>query len=82
MGKISIDPNETLHDDEIKPLQDSYLQARHRVKKWYKQTRIKIEDKVKKELTDEYLKKLKKDNPDKADKIKELSEADQTVVNE
>jgi len=37
---------------------------------------------VKKELTDEYLKKLKKDNPDKADKIKELSEADQTVVNE
>jgi len=25
MGKISIDPNETLHDDEIKPLQDSYL---------------------------------------------------------
>ena len=50
------------------------------MKKWLKSTRHSIEEKIKKEITDEYMKKLKADNPDGGDAIKKLSETQQKEV--
>ena len=64
----------------ITPLHASWISAKHRVKKWLKSTRHSIEEKIKKEITDEYMKKLKADNPDGGDAIKKLSETQQKEV--
>ena len=58
----------------------SWVSAKHRVKKWLKSTRQSIEERVKKEVTDEYFMKLKADNPDGGDAIKKLTDAQQREV--
>ena len=51
------------------------------MKKWLKNTRRVIEEKCKKELTEEKLKQLKEDNPDGGEAIKTLTEEQQNKVN-
>ena len=66
----------------ISPLHASWVAAKHRVKKWLKSTRQTIEEKIKKEITEEYMKKLKADNPDGGDAIKKLTASQQTEVDQ
>jgi len=67
---------------KLEPLHQSWAFAKHKVKKWLKSTRQTIEEKVKKEITDEYMKKLKEDNPDGADEIKKLTDEQQSEVDQ